>query len=75
MQEVIRDNWNPRKMCHMISCSSDLTHFEYVKINGMEIVVCKILDDGMSLITTIEVNGKNQIMKTINQLWTKYNVD
>lgn len=44
MQLIEKDNWDdPRKMCHHLYCSSDLTHFEYVKMNGMEIVVglCK----------------------------------
>ena len=40
MKEIKKFNWNPRKMCNLISCSDDITHFEEVKINGMEIFFC-----------------------------------
>ncbi len=43
MQEIKIFNWDPSRMCQHKYCSSGLTYFEYVVINGMEIVVslCK----------------------------------
>ncbi len=40
MQLIERKNWDHNLMCHNLYCSNDITHFEYIKINGMEIVVC-----------------------------------
>jgi len=40
MQQIEIYNWDPGKMCINKYCSSKQTHYEYVKINGMEIVVC-----------------------------------
>lgn len=40
MELIQKHNWNYKYTCMEIRCDTAPTHFQYIKIQGLEIVIC-----------------------------------